>query len=79
MSTSEATVDIFRISVIDNPTVMAGAERLDVKGRVFHGDLVRFEGQLLFTGRSSATVQVQHSHGGSCGVIFSANTNDMLS
>jgi acyl-CoA hydrolase len=38
--------------------VMAAAERVDITARVFHGDLVRFEGQLLYTGRSSVTVQV---------------------
>jgi len=38
--------------------VTVSAERVDITARVFHGDLVRFEGQLLYTGRSSVIVQV---------------------
>lgn len=38
--------------------VMASVERLDVAARILHSDLVRFEGQLLYTGRSSVTVQI---------------------
>lgn len=33
-------------------------DRVDITSRVAHGDLVRLEGEMIYTGRSSAAVQV---------------------
>lgn len=39
---------------------MAALEHLEVVKPIFHGDVVRFEGELINIGRSSLTLQVKH-------------------
>jgi acyl-CoA hydrolase len=39
-------------------------DRVDIKSQIAHGDLIRLEGEVIFTGRSSLAVQVfTHGHG----------------
>lgn len=33
-------------------------DRVDIKSQIAHGDLIRLEGEVIFTGRSSLAVQV---------------------
>ncbi|DBA00769.1 TPA: hypothetical protein N0F65_004674, partial [Lagenidium giganteum] len=55
-------VDIFGAAVAENvarkPIATISVDRVDIKSQIAHGDLVRLEGEVIFTGRSSIAVQI---------------------